>query len=156
MKKTLICCLVFAILFSLTSCDVFLNYVEDMVKTERFRYDYEEISENVDKAEIIKLTAIYHYTTTFTNDYIDESDVEILKTLEHEKTLEFLRDFSQIDYTDGPFVYHGPPSFDEICFRVWYLDGRYELFSGSLTSLKRGNCADIRDYDNLVKKYLEQ
>ena len=80
MKKTLICCLIFAILFSLTSCDVFLNYVEDMVKTERFRYDYEEISENVDKAEIIKLTATYHSYTSI--DRIDEkTDAEIKELL---------------------------------------------------------------------------
>ena len=153
MKKiiALLCC--FAFLFVLTSCDSdFVNSVVDFIG-HTFYYEYDEISQNVEKAEIIKLTADYSY---FSIDRVDESDVEILKTLDYEKTLEILQDFSQIEYADGLFVYNGPPSFDEICIRVWYLDGTFDIYCSSITTLAWGNCADIQDYYKLIDKYLEQ
>ncbi len=156
MKKiiALLCC--FAFLFVLTSCDNdFVNSVVDAVIGHTFYYEYDEISQNVEKAEIINLTADYTYSSAFTIDKIDESDVEILKTLDYEKTLELLQDFCQIEYAEGPFVYNGLPIFDEICIRVWYSDGTGDLYSSSITTLAWGSCG-WKDFRDLTNKYLEQ
>ena len=156
MKKiiALLCC--FTFLFVLTSCDNdFANSVVDAVIGHTFYYEYDEISQNVEKAEIINLTADYTYSSAFTIDKIDESDVEILKTLDYEKTLELLQDFCQIEYAEGPFVYKGLPIFDEICIRVWYSDGTGDLYSSSITTLAWGSCG-WKDFRDLTNKYLEQ
>ena len=149
MKKVIVSLSCFAVLFLLTSCEAFV----DVFKIERFYYDFDEISQNVEKAEIIKLP----HSDVFYDEIedLEESEIEILKTLSYDETLELLKDLSQIQYTDGPFVYNGPPRIDEKCVRVWYLDGTFEIFSGEITTLEWGS-ADHREYIKLLNKYLEQ
>ena len=73
MKKfiALLSCL--AILFCLTSCDAII----DRFKTEEFYYDFEEISQNVEKAEIIQLP----HSDVFLGeiDNLEESKIAIIR-----------------------------------------------------------------------------
>ena len=137
-----------AILFCLTSCDDFIGYF----KTETFYYEFEEISQNVERAEIIKLAEDVHLSEI--ND-LKESEIQILKTLDYDKTLELLKDISVFMYADGPFVYNGPVYFDERCVRVWYLDGTFEVYSSHLTTLAFGRTS-YPEFQEMLEKYLEE
>ena len=142
----LISCL--TVLFLLTSCEE----IVDLFKTEEFYYDFDEISQNVEKVELIKLAGAVHF-----NEIKDlkESEIQILKTLDYDKTLELLKDVSSFKYVDGPFVYNGPVYFDERCVRVWYLDGTFEIYSSRITSLKWGRTS-YPEFQEMLDKYLQE
>lgn len=149
MKKIIALLLCLSTLFCLTSCDAII----DRLKTEEFYYDFEEISKDMEKVEIIQLP--YSGVIRSQIDDLEESEIEILKTLDRDESLAILEDLSRIKYVDGPFVYNGPPRFDEKCIRVWYLDGTFEIFAGTITTLEWGR-ADHNEYLELLNKYLER
>ena len=149
MKKIIALLSCIATLFCLTSCEAFI----DFFKVERFYYDFDEISKDMEKVEIIQLP--HSGVIRSQIDDLEESEIEILKTLDRDESLALLEDLSRIQYVDGPFVYNGPPCLDETCIRVWYLDGTFEFFSGTITTLEWG-WADMDEYWQLIDKYLEQ
>ena len=149
MKKIIALLLCLSALFCLTSCDAII----DRFKTVYFYYDFEEISQNVEKAEIIQLP----HSDIFLDeiDNLEESEIEILATFNYDRTMELLQDFSQIQYFDSLFLYNGPPRFGEKCIRVWYLDGTFDIYSSQITTVRWG-CTHRVDFYGLINRYLEQ
>ena len=149
MKKIIALLLCLSTLFCLTSCDAII----DRLKTEKFYYDFEEISKDMEKVEIIQLP--HPGVIRSQIDDLEESEIEILKTLDRDESLAILEDISRMKYVDGPFVYNGPPRFDERCVRVWYLDGTFEIFAGAITTLEWGRTS-YPEFQEMLDKYLEE
>ena len=149
MKKIIALLLCLSTLFCLTSCESFI----DLLKVERFYYDFDEISKDMEKVEIIQLP--HSGVIRSLIDDLEESEIEILKTLDRDESLAILEDISRMKYVDGPFVYNGPPRFDERCVRVWYLDGTFEIYSSMITSLKWGRTS-YPEFQEMLDKYLEE
>ena len=145
-----LCCLV---LFSLTGCNkISWDELVGAFRVDYFYFDYDDLAENVDFAEIIEI--IDRRYPMHAAYEIDESHVKIKKTFDYDTTLELLYEFSQIEYNDGPIFFSQLPEFLGDCIRVWYSDGSYEIYGCSTTSVAWAQCTS-KDYDDLISKYME-
>ena len=95
MKKIIALLLCLSTLFCLTSCESFI----DLLKVERFYYDFDEISKDMEKVEIIQLP--HSGVIRSQIDDLEESEIEILKTLDRDESLAILEDISRMKYEDG-------------------------------------------------------
>jgi len=153
MKKIVVLVLCCCLLFSLTGCvGSSWDEIVSLYTLDYFYFEYDELVNNVEKAEIVNLNVNYSYGTKC--DKIDETRVEILKTFDYDTTLELLYDLSQIEYNDGPIIGSQLPTFGGDCIRVWYLDGSYDIYDYGTTTVVWGQC-NREDFNNLIAKYME-
>ena len=131
MKKSIFCLLVLLVLIALTGC------------VNSFYFEYDDLARDVEKAEIINLDK---------NHTIDE-DIEVVHTLTYDETLQLLSELSKIEYKNTPLGPGMPPTPLGLCIRVWYSDGRYEIYGSSGTTTAWGECEkDV--FDSLIEKYM--
>ena len=132
MKKTFIyLSIVFILAIILTGC------------VHSFYFEYDELVQDMEKAEIINLD----------KNYTIDTDIEIISTLTYDETLQLLSELSRIEYKDTPIGPGVPPSPMGHCIRVWYSDGHCDIYGYSGTSVAWGEC-DKETFNALIEKYI--
>ncbi len=137
--------LIITVISTFTSCfriDNFINCFIDE-KDFAFYFEYNELAENVDKAEIV-------YVEDFS--YGGTGTIIVEKTLDYETTLMLIEDLSKIQYISP--VFGSPPEPNGYCIRLWYKDGTYEIYGVDGTTARWAWCIDNSEqFYELIEKY---
>lgn len=137
--------IVLTIISTFTSCFSLDNIIRIFVdeKELSFCFDYNELSQNVEKAEIV-----------YVEDYSfgGSGKITVVTELDYETTLMLIEDFSKIPYTSP--VFGSPPEPNGYCIRLWYKDGNHEIYGVDGTTARWAWCIRNRDqFDKLIEKY---
>ena len=136
--------LIITVISTFASCFSVDNFINLFINEEdiAFYFDYNELAENVEKAEIV-------YVENFS--YGGSGTIIVEKTLNHETTLMLIEDFSKIQYISP--VFGSPPEPNGYCIRLWYKDGTYEIYGVDGTTARWAWCTDSEQFYGLIEKY---
>ena len=150
MKKAIqiviFCILVLAIVPTIIGVSCLAAYINELARGRDiyFYLEYDELAENLEKAEII-------YVEDFS--YGGTGKITVVKTLEYDEALAAIKDLSEIQYVSP--LFGSPPVPDGYCLRLWYKDGTNQIYRASGTTARWAWCVNTDEFDVMINKYMD-
>ena len=150
MKKAiqivLVIILVLAIVPTIIGVFCLVAYISDLAsgKDTVFYFEYDELWESLEKAEII-------YVEDFS--YGGTGKITVIKSLEYDEMQEAIKDLSEIQYVSP--LFGSPPEPNGYCIRLWYKDGTNQIYGASGTTARWAWCVNIDEFDAMINKYID-